>query len=35
VNVFALAIGHGLTAAALKQTMFAYRTGASDVGYML
>lgn len=35
INLFALAIRHGLTAAALKQTMFAYRTGASDIGYML
>jgi glutathione reductase (NADPH) len=30
-----LAIRHGLTAEDLKQTMFAYPTGASDVGYML
>lgn len=35
INIFALAIRHGLTAASLKQTMFAYPTGASDVGYML
>jgi glutathione reductase (NADPH) len=35
INVFALAIRHGLTADALKTTMFAYPTGASDVGYML
>lgn len=35
INLFALAIRHGLTAAALKQTMFAYPTGASDIGYML
>ena len=35
INVFALAIRHGLTAADLKATMFAYPTGASDVGYML
>ena len=35
INVFALAIRHGLTADDLKQTMFAYPTGASDVGYML
>jgi glutathione reductase (NADPH) len=34
INVFALAIRHGLTAADLKATMFAYPTGASDVGYM-
>ncbi|MGH7544729.1 MAG: dihydrolipoyl dehydrogenase family protein [Gemmatimonadota bacterium] len=35
INLFALAIRHGLTAAALKATMFAYPTGASDIGYML
>jgi glutathione reductase (NADPH) len=35
INVFALAIRHGLTAADLKETMFAYPTGASDLGYML
>jgi glutathione reductase (NADPH) len=35
INVFALAIRHGLTAADLKATMFAYPTGASDIGYML
>ena len=35
INLFALAIRHGLTAAALKSTMFAYPTSASDVGSML
>ena len=35
VNLFALVIRHGLTATAVKQTMFAYPTGASDIGYML
>jgi glutathione reductase (NADPH) len=35
INVFALAIRHGLTADALKTTMFAYPTGASDIGDML
>ena len=35
INVFALAIRHGLTAEDLKTTMFAYPTAASDVGYML
>lgn len=35
INVFALAIRHGLTAEDLKTTMFAYPTGASDIGYML
>lgn len=35
INIFALAIRHGLTAADLKSTMFAYPTGASDIGSML
>jgi glutathione reductase (NADPH) len=35
INVFALAIRNGLTAEQLKTTMFAYPTGASDIGYML
>lgn len=35
INLFALAIRHGLTADALKSTMFAYPTGASDIGHML
>jgi glutathione reductase (NADPH) len=35
INCFALAIRHGLTAADLKSTIFAYPTGASDVGSML
>jgi glutathione reductase (NADPH) len=35
VNVFALAIRQGITAAALRQTVFAYPTRASDVPYML
>jgi glutathione reductase (NADPH) len=35
INLFALAIRHGLTAKDLKDTMFAYPSGASDVGYML
>lgn len=35
INVFALAIRTGLTATQLKSTMFAYPTGASDIGYML
>ena len=35
INLFALAIRHDLTAGALKQTMFAYPTAASDIGYML
>jgi glutathione reductase (NADPH) len=35
INVFALAIRNGLTAKDLKATIFAYPTGASDIGYML
>jgi len=35
INIFGFAIRHGLTAEDLKQTIFAYPTGASDVGYML
>ncbi|MEX2122964.1 MAG: NAD(P)/FAD-dependent oxidoreductase [Woeseia sp.] len=35
INLFALAIRHGLTAEDLKTTMFAYPTGASDIAHML
>lgn len=35
INIFALAIRNGLTADALKDTIFGYPTGASDIGYML
>lgn len=35
INIFALAIRHDLTTADLKTTMFAYPTGASDIGSML
>lgn len=35
VNIFGLAIRHGLTADDLKTTMFAYPTGVSDIGYMV
>lgn len=35
INIFALAIRNGLTADDLKSTMFAYPTGASDIGYMV
>lgn len=35
INLFALAIRHDLTATDLKSTMFAYPTGASDLGYMV
>jgi glutathione reductase (NADPH) len=35
INLFGIAIRHDLTADNLKSTMFAYPTGASDIGYML
>ena len=35
INLFALAIRHRLTTDNIKNTMFAYPTGASDIGYML
>jgi glutathione reductase (NADPH) len=35
INLFGLAIRHNLTADDIKTTMFAYPTGASDIGYML
>jgi len=35
INLFALAIRRGLTAEELRQTIFAYPTGASDIGSML
>lgn len=35
INMFGLAIRHGITAEALRGTMFAYPTAASDIGYML
>ncbi|MEO6114615.1 MAG: NAD(P)/FAD-dependent oxidoreductase [Sphingomicrobium sp.] len=35
INLFAMAIRNGLTADAIRDTMFAYPTAASDVGYML
>ena len=35
INLFALAIRNGLTAEAIRDTMFAYPTAASDIGYML
>jgi pyruvate/2-oxoglutarate dehydrogenase complex dihydrolipoamide dehydrogenase (E3) component len=34
-NLFGLAIRHNLSVNDLKTTMFAYPTGASDIGYML
>lgn len=35
INVFALAIRHGLDAAALSHMIYAYPTSASDIAYML
>ncbi len=35
INIFGLAIRHGLTADDLKRTIFGYPTGASDIGYMV
>lgn len=35
IDLFALAVRHGLTAKDLKGTMFAYPTAASVIGYML
>ncbi len=35
INIFTLAVRHGLTADQLKETMFAYPTGASDISSML
>lgn len=35
INLFGLAIRHGLTVDDVKATMFAYPTGASDIGSML
>lgn len=35
INIFALAIRQGLTAEQIETTMFAYPTGASDIGSML
>jgi glutathione reductase (NADPH) len=35
VNLFGMAIRHGLTAQDLKSTIFGYPTAASDIGYML
>ena len=35
INIFALAIRKGLTSEDLKTAMFAYPTGASDIGYMV
>ena len=35
INLFALAVRHGLTAQQLKDTVFGYPTAASDIAYML
>ena len=35
INLFGVAIRIGMTAKDLKSTIFAYPTGASDIGHML
>jgi glutathione reductase (NADPH) len=35
INVFALAVRHGLTADEVAETVWAYPTASSDIGYML
>lgn len=35
INIFTLAVRHGLTVEQLQDTMFAYPTGASDIGSMI
>ena len=35
INIFGMAIRHGLTTDNLKSTIFGYPTAASDIGYML
>lgn len=35
INLFALAIRHGITAQALETTLLAYPTGGSDIVHML
>ena len=35
INLFALAVRNDLAAEQIKRTIFAYPTGASDIGYML
>lgn len=35
INLFALAVRHGLTAKSMQQTIFAYPTSASDIGDMV
>jgi len=35
INIFGVAIRHGLTTKDRNAMMFAYPTGASDIGYML
>jgi glutathione reductase (NADPH) len=35
INLFGLAVRHGLTADNLKETIFGYPTGASDISSML
>jgi glutathione reductase (NADPH) len=35
INVFALAIRSGMSATHLRDTIFVYPTGPSDIGYIL
>ncbi len=35
INIFALAIRHGLTTSQLQDMVFAYPTSASDIAYMI
>jgi hypothetical protein len=35
INIFALAIQRGITSEDLKEIIFAYPTGSSDIAYML
>lgn len=35
INIFALAIKHGIIAAELKSTIYSYPTRSSDIGYMV
>ena len=35
INIFALAIRHGIKAEDLKKTIYAYPTSASDIGHMI
>jgi glutathione reductase (NADPH) len=35
INVFALAVRHGLTVDQVAETVWAYPTASSDIGYMV